>query len=451
MAFLTNGVMPQCVGLALGLAVTCAGTMLAAQTPRDRPAAVAADTSTTFRIAVIPDTQHYLDYKKQTDAGYPFDSVELFYDQMRFIADNGVSAGGDIAFATAVGDVWEHQSMAVDPADAAKGIRAIDNPKLHGVIEYTSKTRAIEMPAARRGYDMLAGKLPFSVVPGNHDYDAQFTSAKFPPTADPAMKPAPVPAYYGMLHVGGLSNFTSVFGADTPFFKNKPWYVSSYKGGADSAQIFTAGGYRFLHIGLEFAAPDDVLAWASRVIAAYPGLPTIVTTHDFLNSDGSRTPNPVVDMKAADPANNDPEDVWQKFIRRHDQIFLVLSGHERGQAYRVDDNAFGHPVYQMMADFQDRNATYRNTSGNIASTSARPTGDGWLRLLEFDMRPETPVIRVRTYSTYYKAYSTQIPAYPTFYKGDDAPDTSEADYRAKDDFTVSLGGFRERFVKATAK
>ncbi|MET4898282.1 serine/threonine protein phosphatase [Sphingomonadaceae bacterium jetA1] len=409
------------------------------------------DAPLTFRIAVIPDTQHYLDYRKQTGAGYPFDGVALFYDQMRFIADHSVAAGGDIAFATAVGDVWEHQSLPVDPDNTAKGIHAIDNPKLRGILEATPRTRTVEMPAARRGYAMLAGKLPFSVVPGNHDYDAQFTSAKFPPTTDPAMKRAATPAYYGMLHVGGLRNFTSVFGADTPFFRGKPWYVASYRGGADSAQIFTAGGYRFLHIGLEFAAPDDALDWAARVMARHPGLPTIVTTHDFLNSDGSRTPNPVVDMKAVDPANNNPEDVWRKFIRRHDQIFLVLSGHERGQAYRVDANAFGHPVYQMMADYQDRNASYRNTSGDGSSTTARPTGDGWLRMLSFDMRPASPVIRVRTYSTYYKAYSTQVPAYAAWYKADDAPRASAADYRAKDDFTVTLTGFRQRFAKGAAR
>ena len=266
MAFLMRKAM-RLAGLG-GMALV-AGTMLAAQPPRRVVAK--GDTTTRFRIAVIPDTQHYLDYRKQTAAGYPFDGVELFYDQMRFIADHAVSAGGDIAFATAVGDVWEHQSLPVDPADAAKGIDAIDNPKLHGILEVTPKTRAIEMPAARRGYAMLAGRLPFSVVPGNHDYDAQFTSAKFPPGTDPAMKPAATPAYYGMLHVGGLGNFTSVFGATTPFFRGRPWYVASFRGGADSAQEFTAGGYRFLHIGLEFAAPDDALDWAARVIAAHPG------------------------------------------------------------------------------------------------------------------------------------------------------------------------------------
>src|SRR3546814_18761983 len=99
------------------------------------------------------------------------------------------------------------------------------------------------MPTARAGYSILSGKLPFSVVPGNHDYDSVWSDARWPATADAAS-----PLRYGMLHYGGLDNFRSVFGSDSDFFKGKPWYVGAFNGGADSAQIFAAGGYRFLHI-----------------------------------------------------------------------------------------------------------------------------------------------------------------------------------------------------------
>src|SRR3546814_9445187 len=68
-----------------------------------------------------------------------------------------------------------------------------------------------------------------------------------------------------MLAYGGLKNWNSVFGADTPFFKKKPWYVDSFNGGANSAQVFEAGGFRFLHIGFEMAPSDEVLKWAEGV------------------------------------------------------------------------------------------------------------------------------------------------------------------------------------------
>ena len=37
-----------------------------------------------FTVALIPDTQNYLDYLHQKAAGYPIDAVEMFYEQMRY-------------------------------------------------------------------------------------------------------------------------------------------------------------------------------------------------------------------------------------------------------------------------------------------------------------------------------------------------------------------------------
>lgn len=396
-----------------------------------------------FRIAVIPDTQNYLNYKRQTEAGFPFDAVEMFYDQMRYIADHSVASGGDIVFATAVGDVWEHQSVRSHPDNEARGIRPIENPRLLGIIEVTARTRDTEMPAALAGYRLIAGRLPFSVVPGNHDYDAQFTDSRFPPLADMAVRTGQGPGFYGMLYSSGLDNFRTVFGAQSPFFRGQKWYVSSYRGGASSAQVFRAGGYEFLHIGLEMAPDDDVLSWAQSVLRRYPGRPTIVTIHDFLNSDGSRTPNSVVDWKVVDSRHNNPEDLWQKFIARNDQILFVLSGHERGQAFRDDANAYGHRVYQILADYQDRSQTYR-TAVNDPTANA-PTGDGWFRMMEFDLSGDMPVVHVRTYSTHYKAYSIQLPAYAAWYRESEAPALDARKYLAKDDFEIQLVDFRRRF------
>lgn len=421
--------------LLLGLLALLLGA--AAQTPP------AADPGARFRIAVIPDTQHYMNYKHQTVTGFPFDATELFRDQMRFIAANSVSQGGDIVFATAVGDVWEHQSLEIDPESQALGIRRIDNPKLAGIIEATGQTRAHEMPSARAGYALLAGKLPFSVVPGNHDYDAQFTDARQPPGTDPALTPADGPAFYGMLYSGGLDNFRQVFGSDQPFFRNKRWYVSSFRGGTNSAQVFRAGGYEFLHIGLEMAADDAALDWAAGVIRRYPGRPTIVSTHDFLDTRGQRTPHPVVDWKSVNPRRNRPEDVWQKFVSRHDQIFLVLSGHARGQAFRNDANASGHRVYQLMANYQDRSQAYRAIMGNPKAYG--PTGDGWLRLMEFDLTGAVPLIRVRTCSTYFKACSDRVPAYAAWYRADEDPGLDDPSFLREDHFDIPLTDFRKRF------
>ncbi|MCG3084601.1 hypothetical protein, partial [Anoxybacillus sp. LAT27] len=88
------------------------------------------------------------------------------------------------------------------------------------------------------------------------------------------------------------------------------------------------GGLRFLHIGLQFDAPDASLEWAAQVIRDHPGLPTIIATHDYMNNRAERRPNPLLDANSLDPGDNSPQEVWDKLISKHDQIFLVLCGHQ---------------------------------------------------------------------------------------------------------------------------
>jgi hypothetical protein len=405
--------------------------------------ALAAPDDGRFTIAVIPDTQNYVDFTHQTAEGFPFDARDQFFEQMRYVAANLKSAGGDIAFVTAVGDVWQHQTLKIDADHAARGFKVIPNPIMDAHLPPTQKTLTVEAPAARQGYALIAGKVPFSVVPGNHDYDAQWSAAGYPP--DPVYNPAN-PMTLGMLHVGGLDNWRSVFGEGAAFFKGQPWYVAAYNGGADSAQIFTAGGYRFLHIGLQFAAPDDVLAWAEGVIRAHPGLPTIISTHDFLDTEGRRLPNPGVDMHRVDPVENNPQDVWDKFVRRNDQIFLVLSGHEHGQAHRTDPNDAGHLVHQVLADYQNRGQTA--IDAGLVKKPRPMLGDGWLRLMAFDFTGLVPTVRVRTYSTHYKAFSGDLPGYAAWYRPDEQPKMTDAEFLAADDFSIPLQDFRARFAAA---
>jgi len=398
-----------------------------------------------FTIAVIPDTQNYVDYTHQKAEGFPFDANEMFFEQMQYIADNLESSGGDIAFVAGLGDVWQHQSLKIDPDHEARGFKTAPNPVLDAHFAPTPKVKSVEMPAARKGYELLMGKVPLSVIPGNHDYDAMWTDSKFPPAAKFDPKDL---STLGMLHPGGLDNFRSVFGDQSPFFKGQPWYVASHDGGADAAQIFTAGGYRFLHIGLQFDAPDASLEWAASVIRRYPGLPTIVSMHDYMDKDGKRIPNPMIDGHAADPQDNSPQMIWDKLISQHDQIFLVLCGHEHGQAMRTDTNRFGHKVYQVLADYQDRGQTAKDAG--VKSEWPVGIGDGWMRLMTFDMAGEVPAIKVRTYSTHYKKLSVDTPEYAAWYKEHEQPQRSDKDYHGMDDFSIQLTDFHKRFSPAKA-
>ncbi len=409
------------------------------ETPPDAPVATA------FSIAVIPDTQNYVDYRHQQDQGFALDGQDLFIAQMRDIA-----ARDEVVFVAAVGDVWQHSSKVVDPDHAARGRGAIDNPWLPGLAP-SPLTHSVEIPGAIAGYRILAasGK-PFGVAPGNHDYDAFWSMEGFPPRTDlPREDLEPSQGDLGLIHVGGLDNFRSVFGSDSEFFADKAWYVGSFRGGANAAQVFAAGGYRFLHITLEMSPGDPVLRWASSVITAHPGYPTIITTHDYLNARGERRAHPLIDLAVGDPGHNNSADtLWRELISAHDQVFMVLCGHHHGQSLRVENNRFGNPVYQVLADFQGRGQAGID-AGAPDNGKVVGLGDGWYRLMHFDLGAQTPTVTVETWSSHYRALSGDVPRYADWYRDYEQPGMSDADFHAADAFSLELTGFRDRF-KPTA-
>ena len=150
----------------------------------------------------------------------------------------------------------------------------------------------------------------------------------------------------------------------------------------------------FLHIGLEYLGSrnasqiSNILDWAQSVIDAHPGVPTILSTHSYLTYASWITEG-VYSAQAT----------WENFISQNDEICLVLCGHATGGAWsganrRVDTNAFGHGVPQVLSNYQ------------LAPTwpSGSQTGGGWLRLMTFDIPARK--IRVRTYSSELNKFST---------------------------------------------
>ncbi|MCX6694996.1 MAG: metallophosphoesterase, partial [Candidatus Altiarchaeota archaeon] len=81
------------------------------------------------------------------------------------------------------------------------------------------------------------------------------------------------------------------------------------------------------------------------------------------------------------------EYLWDDLIAPNTNVFLVLNGHDHGEARR-NDTVNGRTVRQMLADYQD----YSNG------------GDGWLRILEFS--PIENKLYVKTYSPWLNQYNT---------------------------------------------
>ena len=94
--------------------------------------------------------------------------------------------------------------------------------------------------------------------------------------------------------------------------------------------------------------------------------------------------------------------MWQKFIRKQPNIFLVVSGHVLGVALQTSTNDAGGKVLEMLTDYQ-----------GLANG-----GDGWLRSLKFV--PGENKINVTTYSPLLDQYN------------DDPSETFSLDY----EFTI---------------
>lgn len=92
-------------------------------------------------------------------------------------------------------------------------------------------------------------------------------------------------------------------------------------------------GIKYLIMMLDFGPSDAVLEWAGEVIEANPTYNVIITTHAYLYRDGTTIgsnadhvyPPSSYEGKEND---NDGNDIWDKLVSQHDNIVLVLSGHD---------------------------------------------------------------------------------------------------------------------------
>ena len=209
-------------------------------------------------------------------------------------------------------------------------------------------------------------RMPNTVIAGNHDFDpvtggfAEYDTW-FPTSRYAGKAWIPSTASYG----GYLGQ--NLFGPDPVDRRNM-----------NSFALFTAGGRDFLVLNLEWETPQYSLDWAAKVLAAYPNRITILTTHSFVQINGTRRTVP------QRPGGIAAETAWTNFVSQQCTIRLVLSGHyhqgDLGEANRSDLNRCGQPVQQILTDYQDR------ANG----------GDGWLRYYTFN--PAAGTMTATTYS-----------------------------------------------------
>lgn len=274
----------------------------------------------TFTLAVLPDTQNYVD---------DLLTYSHFTAQTQWIADHIQleSNPRNIQFVSHLGDVVSHAN---DPNQWLRADAAMDT--LDNVVKY-------------------------SVLPGNHDYEA----TNFKNT--------------------GTSSYLAHFGPQR--FESYSWFGGADESGNNTYQLFSAGGYDFLHLSLEWRPSENLpirdvapLEWAQSVLDAHQNIPVILSTHAYLAEE------PFGRFGLA-------QDLWDQFIRSNDQVFLVLNGHYHvggGENHQVSLNDYGRPVFEVLQNYQDYYF-------------------GWMRLINFDFPNDR--LSFETYSPVLDSYQTE--------------------------------------------
>ncbi|MBQ8658594.1 MAG: InlB B-repeat-containing protein [Clostridia bacterium] len=176
--------------------------------------------------------------------------------------------------------------------------------------------------ASNQAKKLLNAEIPTALVLGNHDYQDMANNYRI------------------------KDNFNEYFPLSD--YSGYDWFGESLYDDVEAATYFFTGADaddQYMVITLGCYPTDDMLAWANEKVAENPDKKVIVALHAYTdaNSDGGD----IFDYS---------RHAWDTFISQHENIFLVVNGHEctdDGSVWRrVDYGVNGNPVTQLMINPQ---------------------------------------------------------------------------------------------------
>jgi len=237
-----------------------------------------------------------------------------------------------------------------------------DEKKIEFVLsmgDITNNRTDKEWQIAQAQINKLDGVVPYNVMRGNHDDSA------------------------------GLNKYF-------PYSKYKDVLGGAYNNKMDNTwQELVVGNEKYIIFVLDFGAKDDALNWASKIIEEHPNHKIIITTHAYLNPEGQlltkeSTHHPSYVPSSLGEEYNDPDEMWEKLIRKHKNIVMVLCGHESCNNVLMlkqkGDN--GNVVTSLLIDPQ--------------AVDGRTSGSGIIVMLYFSNNGNT--VTVEQYSTVKQQY-----------------------------------------------
>ncbi|MBE6684138.1 MAG: hypothetical protein E7592_00620 [Ruminococcaceae bacterium] len=182
--------------------------------------------------------------------------------------------------------------------------------------DLTQKSYTAEWDYVRSQFYRLDGIVPFSLARGNHD------------KVEPQIKTK---------DENNQTVWPDELRQNALFYK--AFDDETYRGQIDGClnewdiantyKAFTVADTKYLLVCLDYGPSDEALEWAGEIIEAHKDHRVIITTHTYLFRDGT-----LFDKDDAYPASrsqggvNDGVDMWEKLVKKYENIVLVISGHD---------------------------------------------------------------------------------------------------------------------------
>ncbi|OIJ85558.1 Tat pathway signal sequence domain protein [Streptomyces sp. MUSC 14] len=181
--------------------------------------------------------------------------------------------------------------------------------------DLTQNGAEAEFAAIGRAFGILDRRgVGYSVLAGNHDVKS---------STDDQRGPTP---------------YLETFGPRR--FRGKPTFGGASSDGYNTYHLFRAAGREWLVLALDWRLSDQGYAWAKDFLARHPRTPVVLTTHELAAGD--------------EQLSDYGQQLWDRLIADHDQIFLTLNGHYWPAGRAVRTNATGNAVHLHLTNYQNR-------------------------------------------------------------------------------------------------
>ncbi len=265
--------------------------------------------------------------------------------------------------------IGDTQTMCENDPEAMESIYdwLIENEEDHkieyviGLGDITDDSTDIEWDRANNYISKLNGKIPYALARGNHDdwddFNRHLHNGYYETTVNGMMNPGTISLTD--INQPGLIKKTLEDG--TVIYETREGDIP--EGGdvqgdlTNSYRYFNIQGTDYLIMTIDFAPTEATLDWANEVIKAHPNHKIIAVTHAYMYRDGTTIDDgdcypPTYYSGYRDQQNGD--DMWKKCFSQHDNVVMVLSGHDPWQhiVYRQDEGKNGNIVTQMLIDPQ---------------------------------------------------------------------------------------------------